>query len=85
MEKWIAWLRTCPQLESVTADAVPSVPGGCGLIRQNISELWRREDLLGRRISRIREEFLLVRNGGGETWPEEFAQWVRQSAHIPEL
>lgn len=76
-----AWLRTFPQWEgTLQFDYADSVPGNAGLYPQGITELSRREDVLGGVKIRYSCSFLLRRAGlpGRENarWLLEFQNWV---------
>ena len=64
LENMKAWLQTFPQWEgSIQVDYLDAVPGNTGLYPKGITELSRREDVLGNVKVRCRSTFLLRKKG----------------------
>lgn len=74
LEKMRTWLERFPGWENnLLIDYVDAVPGSTGLYPRGLSELSRREDVLGNVTVRCRWEFLLRRAAGSR---EENARWL---------
>lgn len=81
LEKMQQWLQTFPKWEgSLTFDYAQDVPGSTGLYPQGITELSRREDVLGNCATRYSCTFELRRAAlpGRENaqWLLELQSWV---------
>ena len=65
LEKMITWLQTFPQWEdSIQIDFLQARPGSSGLYPKGLTELSRREDVLGNLTLQCRCDFLLRKNAG---------------------
>lgn len=74
LEKMRTWLECFPGWENnLLIDYVDAVPGSTGLYPRGLSEVSRREDVLGNVTVRCRWEFLLRRAAGSR---EENARWL---------
>ena len=86
LEELIAWLMTFPQWgdADLTVDITGTAPGDCGLFPLGVEVLESREDVLGRRHSRLRQQFLLrrtgVRGADAAAWLLAFQQWAARHA-----
>ena len=83
LEKMKAWLQTYPGWEgTLQFDYADTVPGNSGLYPRGITELSRREDVLGNRKTRCSCLFTLRRAAvpGLENaqWLLEFQNWVAE-------
>ena len=83
LEKMITWLQTFPQWEdSIQIDFLQARPGSSGLYPKGLTELSRREDVLGNLTLQYRCDFLLRKNAGireeNARWLLEFQQWVME-------
>ena len=83
LEKMITWLQTFPQWEdSIQIDFLQARPGSSGLYPKGLTELSRREDVLGNLTLQCRCDFLLRKNAGireeNARWLLEFQQWVME-------
>ena len=81
LENMKAWLQTFPQWEgNIQVDYLEAVPGNTGLYPKGITELSRREDVLGNVKVRCRSTFLLRKTAVGTEenarWLMEFQTWV---------
>ena len=87
LEKMKNWLQTFPLWEgSIQVDFVDADPGNTGLYPKGITELSRREDVLGNVKVRCRCSFLLRRRtvSGEENarWLLAFQQWVMEQNRL---
>ena len=74
LEKMKSWLQTFPLWEgSIQVDFLDGQPGNAGLYPRGITELSRREDVLGNAKVRCRYDFLLRKTALGS---EENARWL---------
>lgn len=86
LEALTVWLRSFPQWGkgALTVDSTGCKPGDCGVFPVGIGVLSQREDVLGNRHCRLRQEFLLRRNAVRGTdaaaWLLAFSQWATQNA-----
>lgn len=83
LEKMRQWLETFPGWEgTLQLDYVDAVPVSNGLYPRGITELSRREDVLGNLTARCRCDFLLHRTAGQSTenaqWLLDFQNWVME-------
>ena len=83
LEKMITWLQTFPQWEdSIQIDFLQARPGSSGLYPKGLTELSRREDVLGNLTLQCRCDFLLRKNAGireeNARWLLEFQRWVME-------
>ena len=87
LENMKAWLQTFPQWEgSIQVDYLDAVPGNTGLYPKGITELSRREDVLGNVKVRCRSTFLLRKTAVGTEenarWLLAFQQWVMEQNRL---
>ena len=87
LEKMITWLQTFPQWEdSIQIDFLQARPGSSGLYPKGLTELSRREDVLGNLTLQCRCDFLLRKNAGireeNARWLLEFQQWVMEQDRL---
>jgi len=87
LEKMITWLQTFPKWEdSICIDYVDAQPGSTGLFPKGLTELSRREDVLGNLVVRCRCSFLIRRNAGrseeNARWLLEFQNWVMEQDRL---
>ena len=87
LENMKAWLQTFPQWEGSTqVDYLEAVPGSTGLYPKGITELSRREDVLGNVKVRCRSTFLLRKTAVGTEenarWLLAFQQWVMEQNRL---
>lgn len=87
LEKMTSWLKTFPQWEgSIHVDFLEGLPGDNGVYPRGITELSRREDVLGNVKVRCRYDFLLRRSvvSGEENarWLLEFQNWVMEQDRL---
>ena len=87
LETMKAWLQTFPKWEGVLQfDYADAVPGNSGLYPRGITELSRREDVLGNVKTRYSCAFLLRRAAGaGEEnaqWLLDFQNWVMEQDRL---
>lgn len=86
LEQLTAWIMTFPQWgeAELTVDITGAKPGACGLFPVGIEVRKSREDVLGNRYSRLRQEFLLRRNAvrgfDAAAWLLAFSRWVAKNA-----
>lgn len=83
LDKVTDWLRTFPGWEgTLQVDYADHVPGNTGLYPQGMTELSRREDVLGNVKSRYCWAFLIRRAAlpgeGNARWLMEFQNWVAE-------
>ena len=83
----INWLRTCPQWEgALQVDYAEHAPGNTGLYPRGLTELSRREDVLGNVKSRFSWAFLIRRAAlpGEENarWLMDFQAWVAEQDRL---
>ena len=83
LETMKAWLETFPKWEgTLQFDYADTVPGSVGLYPRGVTELSRREDVLGNVKIRCSCAFVLRRTAGqrGENarWLLEFQNWVME-------
>lgn len=83
LEKLRQWLETFPKWDAALQfDDVDAVPGSSGLYPMGLTELSRRENVLGNVMVRCRETFLLRRVAGQSAenaqWLEDFQNWVME-------
>ena len=83
LEKMITWLQTFPQWEdSIQIDFLQARPGSSSLYPKGLTELSRREDVLGNLTLQCRCDFLLRKNAGireeNARWLLEFQHWVME-------
>ena len=80
------WLAMFPLWgETVlTTDVLSAQPGDCGLFPQGLELIKSTQDVLGNRVTRLRQQFLLRRNAlrgmDAAAWLLEFQNWVAQQA-----
>ena len=87
LETFTRWLQTFPAWEdSIQIDFVDARPGSTGLYPKGLTELSRREDVLGNLTVRCRYDFLLRKVGGnGEEnarWLLQFQNWVMEQDRL---
>ena len=74
LEKMVKWLQNFPDWEdSIQIDSVDERPGNVGLYPKGLTEISRREDVLGNLQIRYRFDMLLRKNAGKS---EENARWL---------
>lgn len=83
----LQWLRTFPRWEGTLGlDYADGVPGNCGLYPKGITEISRREDVLGNSRVRYRCTCTLRRNAAaGEEnarWLLDFQNWVAEQSRL---
>ena len=87
LEKVKAWLQCFPKWEgSILVDYLDGEPGSSGLYPNGITELSRREDVLGNSKVRCRCTFLLrrtvIRGEDNACWLLEFQNWVMEQDRL---
>ena len=87
LEKMTCWLQPFPKWEgSIQVDFLEGMPGNNGLCPRGVTELSRREDVLGNVKVRYRWDFLLRRNAVGAEenarWLLEFQSWVMEQDRL---
>ena len=87
LENMKAWLQTFPQWEgNIQVDYLEAVPGNTGLYPKGITEISRREDVLGNVKVRCRSTFLLrktaVDTEENARWLLAFQQWVMEQNRL---
>ena len=87
LENMKAWLQTFPQWEgNIQVDYLEAVPGNTGLYPKGITEISRREDVLGNVKVRCRSTFLLRKTAVGTEenarWLLAFQQWVMEQNRL---
>lgn len=87
LENMKVWLQTFPQWEgNIQVDYLEAVPGNTGLYPKGITELSRREDVLGNVKVRCRSTFLLRKTADGTEenarWLLAFQQWVMEQNRL---
>lgn len=85
LEKVSQWLQTFPEWTgSLTVDYADAVPGNTGLYPKGMTELSRREDVLGNVRVRCQYAFCLRRVAAPDIenaqWLLSLQQWVQQQA-----
>ena len=83
LEKMKKWLQTFPGWDgNIQVDYLEAAPGNTGLYPQGVTELSRREDVLGNVKIRCRSTFLLRKRAVGTEenarWLLEFQNWVME-------
>lgn len=83
LEKMRHWLETFPKWDAALQfDYVDAVPGSTGLYPRGLTELSRREDVLGNVTVRCCAAFLLRRVAGQSAenaqWLVDFQNWVME-------
>ena len=83
LEKMRQWLETFPKWDAALQfDFVDAVPGSTGLYPTGLTELSRREDVLGNVTVRCRAAFMLRRVAGQSAentqWLVDFQNWVME-------
>ena len=87
LEKMKTWLQTFPLWEGgIQVDYLEAEPGNTGLYPRGITELSRREDVLGNVKIRCRSTFLLRKRAVGTEenarWLLEFQNWVMEQNRL---
>lgn len=87
LEELTLWLQTFPKWEGVLQfDYADSVPGNTGLYPRGLTELSSREDVLGRRKSRLSWTFALRKAAlGGQKdaqWLMDLQNWVMEQDRL---
>lgn len=87
LESLAKWLRTFPEWEdSIRIDYVDAAPGSTGLYPKGLTELSRREDVLGNLTVRCRYDFLLRKMAGqseeNARWLLDFQTWVMEQDRL---
>lgn len=87
LEKMRQWLETFPGWEgTLQLDYVDAVPDSTGLYPRGLTELSRREDVLGNLTVRCRCDFLLRRTAGQSAenaqWLLDFQSWVMEQDRL---
>lgn len=87
LEEMMKWLQTFPLWEdSIQIDYVDTCPGSTGLYPKGLTEVSRREDVLGNLTVRCRYDFLLRKvSGNGEEnakWFLQFQNWVMEQDRL---
>lgn len=87
LEKLKQWLQTFPLWEdSIQLDYVEGGPGNTGLYPKGLTELSRREDVLGNLQVRCRLEVILRKNAArseeNARWLLEFETWVMEQDRL---
>lgn len=87
LEMMKAWLETFPQWEgTLQFDYADAVPGNSGLYPKGITELSRREDVLGNVRTRYSCAFTLRRAAGqgpeNAQWLLDFQNWVMEQDRL---
>lgn len=87
LEKMKQWLETFPKWEgTLQFDYADDVPGNSGLYPRGITELSRREDVLGNVTTRYSCAFILrrtaARNQENARWLLDFQQWVAEQDRL---
>lgn len=87
LEKMVTWLQTFPGWEdSICIDYVDACPGSTGLYPKGLTEVSRREDVLGNLMVRCRYGFLLRRNAvrseDNARWLLAFQNWVMEQDRL---
>ena len=87
LEKMKLWLQSFPGWEDgLQIDYADGVPGSCGLYPRGMTEISRREDVLGNVAARCRCNFLLRRSAcpGEENarWLLELQSWVMEQNRL---
>ena len=87
LEMMKAWLETFPRWEgTLQIDYADAVPGNSGLYPKGITELSRREDVLGNVRSRYSCAFTLRRAAGqgheNAQWLLDFQNWVMEQDRL---
>ena len=87
LEKMRQWLETFPKWDAALQfDFVDAVPGSTGLYPTGLTELSRREDVLGNVTVRCRAAFMLRRVAGQSTenaqWLVDFQNWVMEQDRL---
>lgn len=87
LENMKVWLQTFPQWEgNIQVDYLEAVPGNTGLYPKGITEISRREDVLGNVKVRCRSTFLLRKTADGTEenarWLLAFQQWVMEQNRL---
>ena len=83
LDRMRTWLQTFPRWEgTLQLDYADGVPGNCGLFPRGITELSRREDVLGNTKIRYGCAFVLRKTAAaGEEnarWLLEFQNWIAE-------
>ena len=84
-ENMMQWLQTFPQWQgSLHLDQLDGVPGSAGLYPKGITEISRREDVLGNVQARCQCEFILRIATAGEQakWLLDFQNWVAEQDRL---
>ena len=79
------WLQTFPQWQgNLQLDYLDGVPGSAGLYPKGITEISRREDVLGNVQARCQCEFILRIATAGEQakWLLDFQNWVAEQDRL---
>ena len=87
LDKMRPWLQTFPEWEgTLSLDYADGVPGNSGLFPRGITELSRREDVLGNIRIRYSCTYVLRRNAvAGEDntrWLLDFQNWVAEQSRL---
>lgn len=87
LEQLTQWLQTYPKWEgTLQLDYAENVPGNSGLYPRGITELSRREDVLGTVKTRYSCTFLLRRAAGARDenarWLLDFQNWVAEQDRL---
>lgn len=85
LEKVKQWLETFPQWEgSLQLDYMDAVPGSSGLYPRGLTELSRKEDVLGNIRVQYRCVFLLRTAAAGENaqWLLDLQNWVMEQDRL---
>ena len=87
LEKLTQWLQTFPQWEdSIRIDFVDARPGSTGLYPKGLTEISRREDVLGNLQVRCRLDMILRKNAGrseeNAKWLLQFQNWVMEQDRL---
>ena len=87
LEKMTKWLQTFPLWEdSIQIDYVDACPGSTGLYPKGLTEVSRREDVLGNLTVGCRLDMILRKNAGRSEenagWLLQFQNWVMEQDRL---